>query len=166
MTSLFRECYNRFHVGKRLFSFFLASEVRRKIYFAVWTAIVIAPSFIESVPLSAAQVKQKLVDSDAVFLKCRLQDVGREDHIQGLTEFGDLRCERLSQLHAREASGVDVGEAKSKAERNPSTNQSTEKSEYRFFHEGPTIDGIIGGVAGLIVGSILVVLLCKYVWFA
>ena len=165
MTFRFSERHNRFHAGKRLFSFFVSAKILRKIHLLIWSAIIIVPSPIESLKVFAGEVKPKLIDGDVMLLECRLQDVGGADHVQGLTEFGDLRCKRLSQLHTCEMSGVNVGKTESEAERNPRTNQSAKKSEYRLFHDDPTIDGIIGGVVGLILGSILVTLLCKYVWF-
>lgn len=165
MTLLFRKCHNRFQAGKRELSFFLPGEVRRKIFLAVCVAIILAPSFVESPPLFAAEIKPKLVDGDVVFLECRLQDGNTEHHVQGLIEFGDLRCKRLSQLHTRETTGVQIGKAEGKIVGNPRPNERAEKSEYRFFHDDPAIDGTIGGIVGLIIGAVLIMLVCRYVWF-
>lgn len=172
MTRLFCERQDRLNAGKRLFDFFWTNvRILSKVWAIIgWTAIILAPSFVEGFEFLSLKEEAKFVHRNFVLLESSLQYSARlyGSGYQRLRvpQLGEFRSEGFSKLHASEAPGVDVGKTKSEIEGNPCPNKSTDKSEYRLFHPDPLIDGIIGGFAGLALGSIIVVCLCKYVWFA
>jgi hypothetical protein len=80
---------------------------------------------------------------------------------------GEFGTERLSQLHTSETSGVNVGKAKGKTERDCCSNDGTDKGGY---NREKGVHLLLYWLGGTTLGILLVVpiiwVLCKYVWFA
>ena len=176
MTLPFSERKNSLNAGKCFFDVFRANiRVLSKVWAIIgWTAIILAPSPVESFEFFAFKEKPEFVHRDLVLFESPLQNVTRLKSSQffRMAQLGNFWTKGFPQLYASEPLGVVVSEGDGKSVGEPSTDENTKKSacdcDQRTVHRNPLrqlAGGLIGIAIGLAIGAPMVWLLCKYVWF-
>lgn len=178
MTLLFSERQNRLNAGNDLLDLFSTKvRVLIKIWTMIfWAAVVAAPSLVEGFEFPRLKEEAKFIHGNFVLQESPLQYGARLNgsgyQRLGMPQLSEFWSKRLPQLHAGEASGVEVGKTTGEAKCNCSSDDGTENRTANA-DKGKIVGsrlhvylwGFLGIATGLIISVPIVWFLCRYVFY-